>query len=74
MILFGLAIDPFFIPELTYKLTIKGEENGFVEPKVAGLWKIALKADFDDVELESLREELRNFEINLFFRLYSGIN
>jgi len=45
--------------------TNQGEENGFVEPKVAGLWKIALKADFDDVELESLREELSHYERRL---------
>ena len=43
---------------IMHTYTIKGETAGFKEPKVAGLWRIAKEADFDDDELESLREEL----------------
>jgi len=42
-----------------------GEEQQFGEPKVAGLWKLALTANFDPVELESLREELGHYEKRL---------
>jgi len=42
-----------------------GEEHQFGEPKVAGLWKLALMANFEPVELESLREELSHYERRL---------
>jgi len=45
--------------------TNQGPNSGFSEPKVAGLWKIALEADFDEAELESLREELSHYERRL---------
>ncbi|XP_023329038.1 alpha-2-macroglobulin receptor-associated protein isoform X2 [Eurytemora carolleeae] len=45
--------------------TNQGEYQGFVEPKVAGLWKIALEADFEAEELESLRQELSHYEKRL---------
>lgn len=38
--------------------TNRGEEQQFSEPRVAGLWKLALNSNFTPVELESLREEL----------------
>ena len=41
--------------------TNQGEEHQFGEPKVAGLWKLALMAKFEPEELESLREELVRF-------------
>ncbi|XP_037069031.1 alpha-2-macroglobulin receptor-associated protein-like, partial [Pollicipes pollicipes] len=37
----------------------------FTEPKVDGLWQIALKADFNAEELDSLRVELKHFEERL---------
>jgi hypothetical protein len=45
--------------------TNQGEYQGFSEPKVAGLWKIALEADFEGDELESLRQELTHYEKRL---------
>lgn len=40
-------------------------ENHFAEPKVAGLWRLALAAKFDPEELESLRQELVHYERKL---------
>lgn len=37
----------------------------FIEPKVQGLWKIALESKFTPTELESLRIELRHYEDRL---------
>lgn len=37
----------------------------FIEPKVQGLWKIALESNFTPDELESLRIELRHYENRL---------
>lgn len=37
----------------------------FVEPKVQGLWRIALDSNFTAAELESLRVELRHYENRL---------
>lgn len=37
----------------------------FVEPKVQGLWKIALESNFSTAELESLRVELLHYEDRL---------
>ncbi|CAH1975111.1 unnamed protein product [Acanthoscelides obtectus] len=37
----------------------------FVEPKVQGLWKIALESNFTPAELESLKVELRHYENRL---------
>eukprot|EP00090_Calanus_glacialis_P042567 TRINITY_DN75476_c0_g1_i1.p1 TRINITY_DN75476_c0_g1~~TRINITY_DN75476_c0_g1_i1.p1 ORF type:complete len:337 (-),score=122.19 TRINITY_DN75476_c0_g1_i1:215-1225(-) len=45
--------------------TNQGEEHQFGEPKVAGLWKLALMAKFEPEELESLREELGHYERRL---------
>merc|ERR1739838_1124644 len=41
------------------------KEHQFGEPKVAGLWKLALMAKFEPEELESLREELGHYERRL---------
>ena len=38
--------------------TNQAEDNQFEEPKVAGLWKLALNSNFTLLELESIREEL----------------
>ena len=38
--------------------TNRGGEDQFEEPKVAGLWKMALNSNFTSFELESIREEL----------------
>ena len=38
--------------------TNRGEEGEFEEPKVAGLWKLAMNSNFTSLELESIREEL----------------
>jgi len=40
-------------------------ESPFNEPKVAGLWKLALEAKFEPEELESLRQELAHYETRL---------
>ena len=45
------------MPTILININIKGE-FGFREPKVSGLWRVALEADFSDQELESLRQEL----------------
>lgn len=37
----------------------------FSEPKVAGLWKLALQSKFEPEELESLRQELVHYETRL---------
>ncbi|KAL7643090.1 UNVERIFIED_CONTAM: hypothetical protein RMT77_006380 [Armadillidium vulgare] len=42
------------------------ESKEFFDPKVAGLWKMALRADFNDVELESLFTELKHYEQRLY--------
>jgi len=47
-------------------MTLLGPKSrDFEEPKVQGLWKIALKGDFTSEELESLRTELRHYEQRL---------
>ncbi len=48
------------------RMTLLGPKSrDFEEPKVQGLWKIALKGDFTSEELESLRTELRHYEQRL---------
>lgn len=48
------------------RMTLTGPKaRDFDEPKVQGLWKIALKGDFNPEELESLRTELRHYEQRL---------
>lgn len=48
------------------RMTLLGPKSrDFEEPKVQGLWKIALKGDFSPEELESLRTELRHYEQRL---------
>ncbi|KAI9553008.1 hypothetical protein GHT06_020895 [Daphnia sinensis] len=48
------------------RMTLLGPKSrDFEEPKVQGLWKIALKGDFSSEELESLRTELRHYEQRL---------
>nr|XP_045613040.1 alpha-2-macroglobulin receptor-associated protein-like [Procambarus clarkii] len=37
----------------------------FIEPKVAGLWKLAIRGDFTQEELESLHTELKHYEHRL---------
>ncbi|XP_044757649.1 alpha-2-macroglobulin receptor-associated protein [Coccinella septempunctata] len=47
-------------------LTAKGPSSReFVEPKVQGLWKIAVESEFSPDELESLRVELLHYENRL---------
>lgn len=47
-------------------LAAKGPNSKeFVEPKVQGLWKMALETDFTSEELESLRIELMHYENRL---------
>ncbi|XP_032675502.1 alpha-2-macroglobulin receptor-associated protein [Odontomachus brunneus] len=47
-------------------LTAKGPNHKeFIEPKVQGLWKIALEAKFSSDELASLKEELLHYESRL---------
>lgn len=41
------------------------DSKDFVEPKVQGLWRIALESNFTPDELESLRVELRHYENRL---------
>jgi len=45
--------------------TNQGEEGEFEEPKVAGLWKLALNSNFSILELESIREELVHYQKRL---------
>lgn len=48
------------------RLTAKGPNHrDFIEPKVQGLWKIALEAKFSSEELASLKEELLHYESRL---------
>jgi hypothetical protein len=42
--------------------TNQGSESVFKEPRVDELWKLALQADFDPEELESLKLELVHYE------------
>ncbi|KAF5289500.1 hypothetical protein FQA39_LY15055 [Lamprigera yunnana] len=49
-----------------HRLSSRGPNSKeFVEPKVEGLWKIALDTDFSPEELESLRIELLHYENRL---------
>lgn len=49
-----------------YRLAMSGPESReFVEPKVHGLWKVAVKANFTPDELESIRVELAHYEKRL---------
>lgn len=49
-----------------HQLASKGPNSKeFVEPKVQGLWKVALESKFEPAELESLRIELRHYEDRL---------
>jgi len=45
--------------------TNRGEEAEFEEPKVAGLWKLAMNSNFTSFELESIREELIHYQKRL---------
>ncbi|KAJ8974247.1 hypothetical protein NQ317_016542 [Molorchus minor] len=49
-----------------YLIAAKGPASKeFVEPKVQGLWKVALDSNFTPSELESLRTELLHYENRL---------
>lgn len=49
-----------------HRLTATGPNSKeFIEPKVQGLWKVALESDFTHEELESLRIELMHYENRL---------
>lgn len=49
-----------------YRLSANGPNSKeFIEPKVQGLWKVALESNFTPDELESLRIELRHYEDRL---------
>ncbi|KAK3864832.1 hypothetical protein Pcinc_029520 [Petrolisthes cinctipes] len=41
------------------------DSKEFLEPKVAGLWKLAVRGDFTQEELESLHTELKHYEHRL---------
>uniref|UniRef100_A0A2P2I5J3 Alpha-2-macroglobulin receptor-associated protein-like n=1 Tax=Hirondellea gigas TaxID=1518452 RepID=A0A2P2I5J3_9CRUS len=45
--------------------TSAADSKEFIEPKVAGLWKLAAAADFTTEELESLHTELKHYENRL---------
>ena len=45
-----------------HRLATNANPTEFVEPKVRGLWKLAQEADFNNDELESLRQELHHYE------------
>jgi len=48
------------------RLTSKGPNSkDFLEPKVQGLWKVALESNFSTTELQSLRHELLHYEKRL---------
>lgn len=48
------------------RITAKGPNSTeFVEPKVQGLWRIALSGEFSDEELQSLKIELLHYESRL---------
>lgn len=48
------------------RLTAKGPNHvEFIEPKVQGLWRVALEAKFPPNELASLKEELLHYESRL---------
>lgn len=48
------------------RITAKGPNSQeFVEPKVQGLWRIAVASDFTDEELQSLKIELMHYESRL---------
>ncbi|KAL1123090.1 hypothetical protein AAG570_002178 [Ranatra chinensis] len=49
-----------------YRLAMQGPNSQeFVEPKVQGLWKLALASNFSLLELESLKAELFHYEKRL---------
>ncbi|KAG7174057.1 alpha-2-macroglobulin receptor-associated protein-like [Homarus americanus] len=49
-----------------HKISTTGPDSkDFVEPKVAGLWKLAVRGDFTQEELESLHTELKHYEHRL---------
>ncbi|XP_050701934.1 alpha-2-macroglobulin receptor-associated protein-like [Eriocheir sinensis] len=49
-----------------HKVTISGPDGKeFIEPKVSGLWKMAIRGDFTREELESLHTELKHYEHRL---------
>ncbi|KAL6262862.1 hypothetical protein P5V15_005651 [Pogonomyrmex californicus] len=48
------------------RLTAKGPNHKeFIDPKIQGLWKIAIEAKFSPEELSSLKEELLHYESRL---------
>ncbi|PNF21763.1 hypothetical protein B7P43_G09876 [Cryptotermes secundus] len=49
-----------------HRLAAKGPKSKeFIEPKVQGLWQLAVESDFSPSELESLRVELMHYENRL---------
>ncbi|KAK7066466.1 Low-density lipoprotein particle receptor binding [Halocaridina rubra] len=49
-----------------HKVSSTGPDSKeFIEPKVAGLWKLAVRGDFTQEELESLHTELKHYEHRL---------
>ena len=51
--------------------TNRGEEGEFEEPKVAGLWKMAMNSNFTSFELESIREELVSDGLTVISEIYN---
>uniref|UniRef100_A0A0A9WRM6 Alpha-2-macroglobulin receptor-associated protein n=1 Tax=Lygus hesperus TaxID=30085 RepID=A0A0A9WRM6_LYGHE len=49
-----------------YRLAMSGPDSQeFIEPKVQGLWKLAMTANFKPDELESIKSELQHYEKRL---------
>ncbi|XP_055381321.1 alpha-2-macroglobulin receptor-associated protein [Condylostylus longicornis] len=48
------------------RLTARGPNSQeFIEPKVQGLWRVAMASNFTEKELDSIKHELRHFESRL---------
>ena len=48
-----------------HRLATNANPIDFFEPKVKGLWKLAQEADFNEDELQSIRDELQHYEKRL---------
>ena len=48
------------------RMVSKGPHSqDFIEPKVQGLWRVALSSNFSETELASIKSELHHFESRL---------
>ena len=48
-----------------FKVSRGPNSKDFIEPRVQSLWRDALKTNFSETELDSLRDELRHYEARL---------